>query len=422
MTARRILVASYYLPPSTAIGGARWAAMARHLRRLGHEVTVITSSLHGELPGDAAAGVVRTWDLAGARSLRRLLRRPALAAPGAATLDTAPPALLTRVVVPDSLLVSWLPGVLAQTRRLVREGAIDCLVTTGPPDSTHLLGLALGARRPAWIADFRDGWRFQPLNAPWPTRAQRTAEARLERAVARSAEVAIGATRPIAQDLEQRLGARAEWVPNGWDPELADDVRGAAAPQLASDGWATLVHTGTLSGPRGRDPRPLLRALRRVNAEPGRRRRVRLVLAGRTAVEDEALLAEAALGDAVRHVGLLERRDALALQRAADALVLLTGTHSSEATGKLFEYLAAGRPIVALAEGNEAQRIVALTGTGITVPPADEERIVAALRRVADDGLAGDYAPRELERFTYPGPAVAVAELVEEAISRRRAR
>ena len=77
----------------------------------------------------------------------------------------------------------------------------------------------------------------------------------------------------------------------------------------------TLVHTGTLSGPRGRDPRPLLRALRRVNDEPGRRRRVRLVLAGRTAAEDEALLAEAGLGDVVRHVGLLERRDALALQR-----------------------------------------------------------------------------------------------------------
>ena len=420
MSARRILVVSYYHPLSTAIGGARWAAMARHLRQMGHEVGVITSAVHGTLPGDAASGVVRTPDLANAQALRRLLWRPALPAPGAATVDTAAPRLLTRVVVPDSHLVSWLPGVLARTRRTLRAGAIDCLVTSGPPDSAHLLGLALGSRRPAWIADFRDGWRFEPLAEPWPTRVQRMLEARLERAVSDTAEVVVGATRPIAEDFARRLGARAEWVPNGWDPDLAPEVRCAAAPAIAADGWATLVHTGTLSGPRGRDPRPLLRALGRVNAEPGRSRRVRLVLAGRTTVEDQALLAEAGLGESVRHLGLLERGAALALQREADALALLTGTHSSEATGKLFEYLAAGRPILALAERNEAQRIVIATGTGVSVSPHDEGQIAAALRAVADGALADCYAPHGLERFTYPGPASTVAGLVEEAIGLRR--
>ncbi len=418
-TPRRVLVVTYFHPPSTAVGGARWAAMARHLRAMSHEVTIITSTVHGELPGADGAGIVRTWDLANARTLRRLLRRPAPVAPGTPTIDTTAPRLLTRVVVPDSHVVSWMPGVLAATRRLLRERRIDCLVTSGPPDSTHLLGLALGRRRPAWIADFRDGWRFEPLAEPWPTRPQRMIEARQERAVARGADVVLGATRPIAEDFAGRLGARAEWVPNGWDPELAADVQDAMLPAVADAGWATLVHTGTLSGPRGRDPRPLLRALRRVNDEPGRDRRVRLVLAGRTTVEDQRLLAEAELGESVRHVGLLERRAALALQRSADALVLLTGSHSSEATGKLFEYLAAGRPILALADANEAQRIVRLTATGVTVPPLDEERIAAALRTVADGTIAAGYAPRELERFTYPGPAVVVAGLIEEAIARR---
>ncbi len=420
MSARRVLVVSYYFPPSTAIGGARWEAMARHLRRMGHEVTVITSAVHGTLPADAADGVVRTSDLAHSQVLRRALRRPALPAPGQPTIDTEAPGVLTRVVVPDALLVSWMPGVLAAARRLLRGGAFDCLVTTGPPNSSHMLGLGLGRRkRPPWIADFRDGWRFEPLAAPWPTRPQRMFEARLERAVASRADVLIGATRPIAEDLAARLGARAEWVPNGWDPDLAPSVDEAVAPDVAEEGWATLVHTGTLSGPRGRDPRPLLRALSRFNADPGGGRRVRLVLAGRTTVDDQALLAEAGLGASVRHVGLLERSAALALQRRADALLLLTGTHRSEATGKLFEYLAAGRPILALAEDNEAQRIIELTGTGTSVPPQDEERIAAALRQVAAGALDATYAPRELERFTYPGPALVVADLVEEAIARR---
>ncbi|HWC26821.1 MAG TPA: glycosyltransferase, partial [Solirubrobacteraceae bacterium] len=367
MTARRILVVTYFFAPSTAVGAARWTAMADHLRRLDHDVTVVTSGVHGALADDAERQVIRTGDLTQWAALRRLLRRPPLGAPGAAPVVTPAPALLTRVVVPDPHLVSWMPGVLAAVRRVLGERRIDCLITSGPPDSTHLLGLARARRRPAWIADFRDGWRFERLAEPWPTRAQRALEARLERAVATGADAVIGATRPIAEDFERRLGARAAWVPNGWDPQLAAGVELARPPAVDEDGWVTLVHTGTLSGPRGREPRPLLRALGRANAEPHDGRRVRLVLAGRLTSEDAALLAEADLGDSVRHLGLLERDAALALQRRAGARALLTGRDRSEATGKLFEYLHAGRPILALAHGNEAQRIVESTGTGVCV-------------------------------------------------------
>lgn len=416
MTRRRIVVVTYFYPPSTAVGGARWAAMVRHLRAMGHEVTVVTSRVHGPV---ADAGVVATRDLAAAGALRRLLRRPAVAQPGAAVADTPAPGLLTKVLVPDAHVVSWLPGALAAVRRLLRHERVDALVTSGPPDSAHLLGLALGRDRPAWLADFRDGWRFEPLAPPWPTRAQRALDARLEAAVARGADAVLGATLPIAEDFAARLGARATWVPNGWDPGMETGC--GHSPVARDGGLALAVHTGTLSGPRGRDPRPLLRALRRVNEERAAGARgVRLVLAGRPTVEDERLLGEAGLSDDVLcHVGLLSRRDAVALQREADALVLLTGTHRSEATGKLFEYLHAGRPILALARDNEAQRIVEQTRTGLTVDGTDEEAILDGLRRVADGTLAELHDPRELERFTYPGPAQLVAELIEDALARR---
>lgn len=416
MTGRHIVVLTYYFPPSTAVGGARWAAMARHLRAMGHEVTIVTSRVHGA-PADAH--VLATWDLAATDALRRVLRRPALAQPGAAVADTPAPGLLTRVLVPDAHVVSWLPGALGAVRRLLRREHVDAVVTSGPPDSAHLVGLVLGRDRPAWLADFRDGWRFEALAPPWPTRAQRALDARLEAAVARRADAVLGATRPIAQDFADRLGARATWVPNGWDHGM--EVSPGRSPVRRAGDVALAVHTGTLSGPRGRDPRPLLRALHRVNEERGAGSRgVRLVLAGRPTVEDQRLLGEAGLPDDVLcHVGLLSRRDAVALQREADALVLLTGTHRSEATGKLFEYLHAGRPILALARDNEAQRIVQQTRTGLTIDGTDEEAIVAGLRRVADGTLAELHQPRELERFTYPGPAEQVAELVEDALARR---
>jgi glycosyltransferase involved in cell wall biosynthesis len=411
---RRVVVVPYFYPPFPGSGN-RWPAMARHLRRAGHSVTVVATDAFGRLPGDGELGIVRVRDLRSTGLLRRVLRRGELPVAGGSFAEIPPTALLTKVFVPDAHVVSWLPEALFAVRRLLGSGNVDCLITSSPPESTHLIGLLLGARRPAWIADFRDGWRFEPLREPFPTAAQRALDARLERRVARTAEVVVGATRPIAQDLEQRLGAHAAYVSNGWDPEV--EFQEGDAP---NDG-VTLVLTGAFSGVRGSDPEPLLRALRTVRSEPGLPP-LRLVVAGRLTNDDRDLIERSGAGDAVEHLGMLDRADALALQRSADALVLLTSRNSSEATGKIFEYLGAGRPIVALAEDNEAQRIVQETNTGVTVPPDDVEAIVGALRRVASGELARAYKPRNLERFTYPAPAEAVGQLIETAIERRRNR
>ena len=412
----RLLVVSYVHPPSPGIGGVRWLAMARYLRKLGHSVTIVASDAWGVLPDDAANDVVRVGDLRTSRLLRRALRRGKLRlAADVGVVERPPQALLTKVLVPELNTLTWLPAMASAVRRRLRREPVDCLITTSPPESSHLVGLALGAHRPAWIADFRDGWNFEPWREPFPTAVQRRVDHWLERRVASTAEICIGATPPIAVDLARRLGARAVWVPNGWDPSIASELRPQADAGSAF-GVVRLVYTGTLTV-RG-DPEPLLRALRVVNADqtdcP-----IRLVHAGRLTTQERALIARLEVEDAVEYLGTVDRAEAIALQRSADALVLLTSRNSSEATGKIFEYLAAGRPIVALAEGNEAERIVRETNTGITVPPDDIDAIAAALRRVASGELAHVYRPRELERYTYPGPAEAMAEVIEEAIRRR---
>ena len=110
--------------------------------------------------------------------------------------------------------------------------------------------------------------------------------------------------------------------------------------------------------------------------------RIRLVHAGRLTTEERALIEDLGVADLVQHLGTVTRGEALALQRSADALVLLTSRNPSEAASKTFEYLAAGRPILALAEGNEAARIVRETNAGVTVAPDDIDAIVGALWRV----------------------------------------
>ena len=75
--------------------------------------------------------------------------------------------------------------------------------------------------------------------------------------------------------------------------------------------------------------------------------------------------------------------------------------------------------MLALASGNEAERVVEETNTGISVPPDDVDAIANALRRVAAGELARSYEPRDLAQYTYPAPADALADVIESAIERR---
>jgi glycosyltransferase involved in cell wall biosynthesis len=167
----------------------------------------------------------------------------------------------------------------------------------------------------------------------------------------------------------------------------------------------------------------LLLALRRlVDDDPNLSDRIQLVVAGRSEFDERRLVDEVRLGGVVRQLGHLPREQSLALQRAAHTLILLTSDARSEATGKLYEYLAAKRPIIALADGNEAARIVSSTATGQVVPPNDVAAIADAIRAALAGDLERAYAPHGLEPYTYPAPAEQMAKAVETAIERRRSR
>jgi glycosyltransferase involved in cell wall biosynthesis len=456
MAARRILVVTYPYPPMPSVGGNRWLAMAKYLRRRGHTVEILTTSAFGGLPDDEQMRVHRSGDLIAARWLRTLMRRPPLPRQGETpAIDKPPQAMLTRVLVPDHHVVTWVPLATRMARRLIRERGYDCMITTSAYESTHLLGLGLGRNRPAWIADFRDGWTFHPWHEPFPTKLQRRIDVALERAVVRSADRTIVVERPVGEDFRSRLGVDVGYAPNGWDPELgpaahpdssanpgtADRPDRTASPGTADppetsanphrlgggkavEGGVTLVHTGKLTGDWGRSPGALFEAMRGLrDREPQVATRLRVVLAGRLDADELRLIADARLDGMLEHVGMLTRAEAMALQRSADVLLLITSPSLVwELPGKVFEYFGAGRPILALAHENEAARVVQETGTGWTVPPGDADAIAAALRRLVLEGARFRIDPQRLAPYVYPRPAEVVEAEVERAIAARHTR
>jgi glycosyltransferase involved in cell wall biosynthesis len=415
---RSILFVAYFYPPCPDAGAHRPAAMVKYLRRLGHRVTVLTTAAYGR---DAAEGVVRTPDLQLVRARMHGEDRVQSVYDG----DTyaARPHPLSYVVVPEPLLLAWVPFALPRARRLHRAHPFDAVITSSPPESAHVVGRALARRGAAWVADVRDAWGFEPLRPRFPTAAQRALDERLERCLLGAADVVTAVSRPAANDLRARVGANVELVPNGWDPELAPPLDGAEeseAARLLDPERTSLVYTGRF-GSYGRDPRPLIEALRRLaEGEPELAQRLELVVAGPQTDAELELLRTDVSPARIAVVGSLPRARALALQRAAGALLLIASPSRSQlANLKLFEYIAAARPILALAAGTEAGRIVAETG-GETVPSDDRDAIAAALRGLIESNIEAPDpgGPRE---YSYPPLAERMAAAVEDAIRRRAA-
>jgi glycosyltransferase involved in cell wall biosynthesis len=406
-----LLIVTHFYPPSEMVAARRPAGLAKYLGRLGYRVTALTSKAWVDAPA-SEPGVVRTGDLMASRINWR--KENARAWTGGGADYESGSSRLAQVVVPDTALLTWLPYLVPAARRLAGRERFDCVITTSGPESVHVAGLALAATM-GWIADLRDGWGFETLHS-WPTGVQARLDAALERQVARRADLMTAVSEPMAMDLRDRLGADAHAVTNGFDPEEVPPRTGSHP--LLDPARRSLVHTGRMASSQ-RSPAPVLDAVRLLRERGAAAvRGLELVFAGPLTAEERALLEAPDLAGLVRHVGNLDRAEALRLQREADGLLLLTaGTRRGEATGKLFEYLGAERPVLVLGDRSEAARIVGEAGVGVAAPADEPEAIAAALER-----LPRELSTRAPSAYSYPEIARRYAELVELARSRAEAR
>lgn len=408
----RLLLVSYFFPPTRDTGAQRPAAMAKWLARLGWEVTVLTTRAFGdgsageETPGVA---VIRSFDLQSWRA--RLAGHERIDSLFDSDTYTGKPHPLSKLIVPEPLALAWAPFARRAALRAHRERRFDAVLTTSPPESAHAVGAALQRRGARWVADIRDAWTYEPLRPPFPTAAQRRIDERLERRRLSAADAVVCVSEPAAADLRERGIAAPVVIANAWDPDSDPGAEAlAAADGLLDPERVSLLYTGRF-GSYGRDPGTLVEALERL--DPAAAARLELAIAG-PLTPDERALFERAGGGAIKVtlLGSLERETSLALQRRADALLLLAQpTRSQLINFKLFEYLAAGTPILALAAGTEAGRIAAGVGIEPVVRADDPVAIATALRALAAGELRGSDAAAS-GRYTYPAAAEAMAAVL----------
>lgn len=404
----RVLVVSMYWPPAGGAGVQRPLKLAGHLADLGHDVHVLAPDDPKWLHRDPTLVSPPNVTVHRARNVGPRSRLPAEELRAACGLDRAvlrAELALRGLLVPDASVL-WALAAASRARTLVRRLGIDVVLTTSPPGSVHLAGAA-ARRLPGvrWVADLRDSIVLHSHR-----RRELRGEARLARLVAERADAAVGASRAIADEM-RALGARGQVVEigNGCDFEDFDGLEYCPGDRFR------VTHAGSFMGRRS--PRAFLEALAKTDSD------VLARFAGDFRSTDREYAAARGLGDRLQLLPYRSRREALALQRDSDALLLLIpeaeGRGRGVLSGKVFEYLAAERPILAcVPPDGEAAALIRELGAGVVVAPDDVQGMVAALAELEAmwraGGLAGSpLTPEQRARLSRRARAEEFAALLE---------
>ncbi len=419
----RLLIVSYVYPPINTIGTLRISSFVRYLPSRGWDPYVVTVRpgpwVHSEGPAPADEDPSRVCRVWGA-DLGRFLAKTsggALRAGGItrarvrergrnSLLRTALELYDNFLAFPDS---TWPWRLLGLRRALsfARRVRPDAVLSSSSPFSAHLLGARLSkALGVPWVADFRNLWSGNPsIDYSSLGHAARRV---LERRVLRGARAISTLTPDLAAELARLHSKPVFIVANGFEP-------GPDAPPKPRSGPFTLVYTGMLY-PKRQDPRPLFAAVRQMgrsgSADPDR---FRIAFYGPDHDITMRLAEKEGVGPFVAAHEAVSWEDSLRLQRDADLLLVLEWcdkTARGIIPGKLYEYLGAKRPILAIGPpGDAVDELLKRTGVGRVLDEPDAIRtfLEAALRDPGGVDLMPRRNEAEVRAFTRENQASILA-------------
>ncbi|WNG15684.1 glycosyltransferase [Cystobacter fuscus] len=409
-----VLLITFSFPPVGGVGVLRALSLAKYLPSEGIRVDVLTArnapavgrdqALLKQVPSDVT--IHRTWTLDLPFSLRKgikkLLTRGRAPASSSALAPAGRPGLMSRLqglianlLLPDPQ-IGWLPFAYPAARHIIRSRKIDAVIITVPPFSSVKLAARLRKAFPALpiVLDFRDEWlttTLELVSFNSNERARRIARQTESEAV-NAATAVVAVTRNAADELRKRYphqpATKFLTVPNGYDD--TPSPRPHTEPQRVDK--VTLTYMGSVYGTT--DPRTLLEAVARLPADVRDRLRIRFIGHVETPAYRQAL---AALAPTVELVGFLPMSEAHR-QLAASHYALLITQDPINVSAKFYDYLGAGKPIIAAVhpEG-EVRRLLDETGAGewasIHDPAALRQLLIKAVNRVTPEGLV-PYRPR----------------------------
>ena len=364
----KILLVSFVYPPSNVIGAVRVGKLVKSLLADGHDVRVLTVR-NPDFPH--SLGLEKSEQETFRTSWINVNRLPHLLTQSrsdfyrkgysrsSVLLSAFGYLYKTLLNIPDGQ-IGWLPFALAEGKRIIRRWKPTVIYASAMPFTSFIVASKLSCRFGVpWIAEYRDLW----VNGPYYdySRWRGWLEARLERRVIGSAKALVTVSEPLAQVLKEKFNKPTETILNGYD---SDDIPSPNRQSRPSH-RLNIIYTGMIY-PGRRDPSALFEAIALLGEDS---KLVKVKFFGRMLPGVVELSRRFGVDDSIELFKPVSYTESLRQQVEADYLLLLLWNDPKEQgvfTGKLFEYLGARRPIIALGyENGVAATLIRDRGVGL---------------------------------------------------------
>jgi glycosyltransferase involved in cell wall biosynthesis len=379
---KNLLIVSYDFPPVGGVAVRRLLQTIKYLESFGWNMTILTTDAEPET---------------------RSLYDPELFA------QLPPSACCVRALLPGfmahaRLLIlnpttRWIPFAIWQGWRSIRRTQFGAILATAPVFQNLVVGGVLKELTGVpLVLEFRDAWTAGPLRAERPFR-KRILDSALESWLIRRADKVIAATESVTQDFANRYGYAASQgkfltIANGYDESERTLAASPVPEHMANRSIFRIVYAGSLYGVR--TPRYFLAAVRvLLDRRPDLRPRLRLTFVGHSSrfadgetIEDH--INRYGLMENVERTGFVSRKESLQYLSRADLLLLLVGIVPAERrrmyglSAKVFDYVLAQKPVLAVAEEGLTADFVRASQIGEVVSHFDQEGIIHAIERAIE--------------------------------------
>lgn len=390
----RILFVSYFFPPYNTIGAIRTGKMVKYLNKMGHDLYVLTArnqplqeTLELEIPHEQV--VYTNWVdvnkpvqlLLGGR--KKIADRGYVLPKGILhrTLRLLGRSYKTIMNFPDGQ-IGWVPFAIKEGSRIIRKWKPDIIYASAMPHSSLLIARTLSRKfNIPWIAEFRDLWvDYQYYQYGF---MRRHIERWLEHRTLKTASGFVTVSEPLAETIRRKYDSKpTQVIMNGFDMEDYTEIYRPTQADTLQILYTGMVYEGK------EDPSPLFKAIHLLGEDANR---IRVKFYGRYLDVVRDMAESCGVEHLVEIHSPVSYKEAVHLQCNADILLLLLWNDPKEKgiySGKLFEYVGARRPILAVGSGdNVASELIDCFHVGVTLQ--DEHLIAVKLREWLDQKLTG---------------------------------
>lgn len=387
MNSKKILIITYYWPPAGGPGVQRWLKFVKYLPDFDIQPIVyipdnptypiVDLNLEKEVSEKAIIlknKIFEPYQLASVFSKNKTQKISSGIIPNQKKQTFLDKTLLWirgNLFIPDAR-VYWVKPSAAYLEKYIAENNIDTIITSGPPHSLHLIGLALKQKlKVTWFADFRDPWTTIGYHKSLrlSTRAERRHKA-LEYRVLNMADTVIVTSKTTKTEFEAITHKPIAVITNGYDSE--------PATKIVLDSKFSLAHIGSFLSER--NPAILWESLTELLKEiPDFKTHLELKLIGAVSQEVLDAISQFGLDSYLNNLGYVSHSEAVAHQRNSQVLLLIeinSQETKSIIPGKLFEYMVSNRPIIAIGpKDSDFAEIITGTNTGVFFEYREKEKL-----------------------------------------------